>query len=110
MKKQLSALLSLLTAAVLLACGCVGASEGLTETDDNFFVNPDPRYEKVVERLKTTSHSSSFSGSVLLATDDEIIAYGGPKAMTTEGEPVDMYTTYDIGSCSKPLQPWLFFS
>lgn len=101
MKKQLSALLSLLTAAVLLACGCAGASEGLTETDDNFFVNPDPRYEKVVERLKTTSHSSSFSGSVLLATDDEIIAYGGPKAMTTEGKPVDMYTTYDIGSCSK---------
>ncbi len=101
MKKLLMCLFSVMIAVILLICNCAWASEGLTETDDNFFVNTDPRYEKIVERLKTTSHSSSFSGSVLLATDDEIIAYGGPKAVTTEGLPVDLYTTYDIGSCSK---------
>ena len=94
-------LLSALMAAILLiTCGAY-ASEGLEETGDNFFVSTDPAYEELAERVKKTSHSNSFTGSILLAAEDHVILYGGPKAVTTEGRPADMYTTYDIGSCSK---------
>lgn len=86
---------------ILLISNSAYAFEELREADDNFFVNTDPVYEKLIERVKKTSHSNSFTGSILLATEDRVILYGGPKALTTEGKPVDMYTTYDIGSCSK---------
>ena len=86
---------------ILLIGNNAYAFDGLQETDENFFVSTDPAYEKLADRVKKTSHSNSFTGSVLLATEDRVILYGGPKALTTDGRPVDMYTTYDIGSCSK---------
>ena len=94
-------ILSVFMAVILLTGSSAYAFEGLRETDDHFYVSTDPAYEKLIDLIKKTSHSSSFSGSILLAEEDRIILYGGPKAMTTEGRPVDMYTTYDIGSCSK---------
>ena len=99
-KNGLKLLLVLMTVILLIGSSAF-AFEGLRETDDNFFVSADPVYEKLINRVKKTSHSNGFTGSILLATEDRIILYGGPKAMTTEGKPVDMYTTYDIGSCSK---------
>ncbi len=93
--------LAILMVAVLLTISSAAASGELVETDENFFVNADPVYEKLADRIKRTSHGNSFTGSILLATEDHVILYGGPKAMTTEGRPVDMHTTYDIGSCSK---------
>ena len=100
-RNGLKLLLSVLMTVILLIGSNVCASEELQETDDNFYVSVDPAYEKLVDRVKKASHSNSFNGSVLIATEDQIILYGGPKAMNTEGKPVDMYTTYDIGSCSK---------
>ena len=85
--------LSVLLTVILLLVSSVCAAGELQETDDNFWVSADPAYEKLIERVKKTSHSDSFNGSVLLATEDQIILYGGPKALTTEGRPVDMYTT-----------------
>ena len=101
MKKSVLTFLLILTAAVLLIGSSAYALDGLVETDENFLVSTDPAYEKLVDRVKKNSHNNSFTGSLLLATEDRVILYGGPKAMTTEGKPVDMYTTYDIGSCSK---------
>ena len=94
-------LLSVLTAFILLICSGAGASEGLQEADDNFFVSEDPAYAKLVDRVRKNAHNNSFNGSVLIAAGDRVVLYGGPKAVNTEGRPVDMYTTYDIGSCSK---------
>ncbi len=93
--------LSVLLAVILLVGSSAYAFEDLQETDDNFFVSTDPAYEALVSRVKKTAHSNSFTGSILLATEDHVILYGGPKAMTREGKPADPYTTYDIGSCSK---------
>lgn len=100
MKRSGLKLLSFLAAVILLASSAC-AFEGLQETDDNFFVSTDPVYEKVTDQVKKRSHSNSFKGTVLLATEDEIILYGGPGSLTTEGKPADLHTTYDIGSCSK---------
>ena len=101
MKKTVLKLLAVLAAAVLFCTASSFALQGLREDAGNFFANPDPKYEKVVTRLEKASRSNSFHGSVLIATDDEIILFGGPKAITTEGNPVDPDTTYNIGSCSK---------
>ena len=101
MRKNGLKLLSVWMAVILLVGSSASAFEGLQETDDNFFVNTDPVYEKLINKVKKSSHSNSYKGSLLLATEDEIILYGGPGALTTEGLPVDLYTTYDIGSCSK---------
>lgn len=101
MRKNGLKLLSVLMAVILLIGSSAYAFSELQETDENFFMNADPAYVKLVDRVKKSSHSNSFTGSILIATEDQIILYGGPKAMTAEGKPVDMYTTYDIGSCSK---------
>ena len=101
MKNVLARLLAVLLAAVLLAGSCACALEDLREEEDNFFVNPDERYGDIINGVMKASRSNSFNGSVLVATEEEIILYGGPKALTVEGKPVDLYTTYDIGSCSK---------
>ena len=94
-------LLCVLSVFVLLAgCGAC-ALEEMREDADNFLVSTDPKYEKVIDRVEKASHSNSYNGTVLIATDNEIILFGGPKAMTTEGKPVDPHTTYNIGSCSK---------
>ena len=94
-------LLAILVSVILMIVSGAASSEELVEMDENFFVSADPAYEKLVDRVKKTSHGNSFTGSILLATENGVILYGGPKAMTTEGRPIDMHTTYDIGSCSK---------
>ena len=99
MRKTALRLLAVLL-AVFLFLTAAGA-EALREDRDNFFANPDPKYEKLVSRLENASHSNSFTGSLLVAAEDGIILYGGPKAVTTSGEPADHHTTYDIGSCTK---------
>ncbi len=101
MKKFALNLLLVLVSAVLLTTGSASTLNGLSEDPDNYWANPDQKYEKVIQRIEKASHSNSYRGTVLIATDDEIILFGGPKIMTTEGNPADLYTTYNIGSCSK---------
>ena len=101
MKKHALTLLLFLVSIVLLTTGSAGTLQELREDPENFWANPDQKYEKAISRIETASHSDSYRGTVLIAKGDEIILFGGPKAVTTEGNPVDMYTTYNIGSCSK---------
>lgn len=101
MNKRVLKWLAILTAAVLLGTGSACALQEMREDADNFFAHPDSQYEKIVTRIEKSSRSNSFHGALLLATDNEIILFGGPKGKTTDGRPVDLYTTYNIGSCSK---------
>ncbi|MBO4688627.1 MAG: beta-lactamase family protein [Clostridiales bacterium] len=79
-----------------------GVLAGLKEESGNFFINEDPKYKELVDLAKMKSEMYGLEGVILIATDDEIILFGGPKsAMTIENKPVDPYTIYDIASCSK---------
>ena len=100
MKKLFAILVSLVLCMVTVSA-VAGSIQELREDPDDFRANPDPKYEKVISRIEKASQSNSYHGTVLVATDDEIILFGGPKTITTEGKPVDLYTTYNIGSCSK---------
>ena len=91
---------SLLLAALLLVSR-PGILTGLRDDGGNFFSSPDEQYAELVEYAEKTIRVYGFEGSVLIATDDEVILYAGPRAVTAAGRPVDPYTTYDIASCSK---------
>ena len=105
--------LALLTALVLAAspalaempAGAPGADggflTGLAEEDMNFFVNPDAKYAQLAALVRETARKNSYNGSVVIATDGEVLLYGGPRARTTEGLPADPYTVYEIGSVTK---------
>ena len=101
MRKRGLKWLSMLAVLVFLLGNGAFATETLQETDNNFFVTTNPLYEKLADRVKKNARSNSYKGSLLVATEDEIILYGGPGSLTTEGQPADPHTTYDIGSCSK---------
>lgn len=78
-----------------------GLLKGLRIDKDNIFVKEDPAWETLTAYMENTAVNKGFNGSCILATDDEIIFYGGPNAKTTKGDPVDPYTIYEIGSISK---------
>ena len=79
-----------------------GVLSELKGDSGNFFVNEDPKYADLISVVEFKTDLYGFEGSIILATDDEIILFGGPNsAMTIENKPVDPYTTYDIASCSK---------
>ena len=80
-----------------------GYLEGLKIEDNNCFLTTNSKYEKLADYVYKTAISSKFQGSIILATDDEILFYGGPNDKTIEGKPVDPFTTYNIASCSKTL-------
>lgn len=101
MKKRALRLFIILAALIALTAGSAGAIQGLREEDNNFFVSADPEFEKLIDRVMRTSRHNGFKGSILIATDGGIILYGGPDALTTDGAPADLHTTYNIGSCSK---------
>lgn len=101
MKTIFLKLLSVLAAAVLFITGSTYTLQGLREDGENFFASPEQQYETVIDRVERVSHKNSYHGVVLIATDDGIILFGGPKGKTREGRPADLYTTYNIGSCSK---------
>lgn len=78
-----------------------GILKGLKIEENNTFVNTDEKYSEFISNVKDIVAKSFFAGSMIIATDDEIIMYTGPKALSVTGDPVDPYTTYDIASCSK---------
>ena len=78
-----------------------GLLKGMRIEKNNFFANGNAKYQELIGYAQHRIDDNSFSGAVLLATEDEIIFFAGPDAKTVTGDPVDPCTTYDIGSCSK---------
>lgn len=100
MKKNVLKVTCLFLTVILTACQS-GALKGLKKRDNNFYVNPDKKYEKLIDVCMEEAGFYGFEGSLMIATDDDIVLYGGPGAKDIKGRPIDPYTTYDIGSCSK---------
>ena len=86
-----------------------GYLEGLRIGDNNTFSNKDSKYGSIVKSIDDVLTLTKFEGSIMLATDDEIIYYGGTNAKTVDGDPVDPFTTYNIASCSKTFTACCIF-
>ncbi len=100
MKKTVLKAACVILAVVLTGCQS-GPLKGLKKKENNFYVNPDKKYEKLVDVCQDKARLYGYEGAVMIATDDDIVLFGGPEAKNIEGKPIDPYTTYDIGSCSK---------
>ena len=85
MKKHVLALLLFLMSIVLLTASSAGTLQELREDPENFWANPDQKYEKVISRIEKVSHSNSYRGTVLIAKDDEIILFGGTYRSSVSG-------------------------
>ena len=95
---------------IVAVTGCSsGALKGLKKKDNNTFVTRDKKYEELVDKVEYKIGSMGFEGSLILATDDDIVLYSGPAAKDINGDPVDPYTTYDIGSCTKLITATAIF-
>ena len=79
-----------------------GLLKGLRIEENNTFVNTDEKYSELISQVNEAVAKFGFEGSMLIATDDEIIMYSGPKALSVTGDPVDPYTTYDHGNGDIP--------
>lgn len=68
---------------------------------DLIWTTDDTRYEEVIETLRTYCEEN-IMGSVILATDEEILFAGGFNAMEADGvTAVNPATTYEIGSITQ---------
>lgn len=78
----------------------VGFSD-LKERDNDFLVNEDPKYQELIDAAINGASDSYFKGVMALATDDDVILFGCPGAMSIDNSPADPYTIYEVGSISK---------
>ena len=73
----------------------------LTNVDGNTLINEDEEYEAMVNSLLYMINDTDLQGVWLVATDDDVIFATGQEILDNEGNVVDPYTTFEIGSMSK---------
>ena len=73
----------------------------LTNVHDNVYVNEDEKYSELTVSLNNIIDSGKISGTLVVATDHEIIFAAGTGAYDIYGNLVSMDTTYGIGSINK---------
>ena len=115
MRKVLSIVLVLTTAISLSISGCrrdkKPALEERTKVEDeishlknengNIYINEKKEYEKIVSYLLGEVEKSNFRGSLIVATDDEVIFASGTHLLDIDGNEVTPETVYEIGSLTK---------
>lgn len=73
----------------------------LTNVAGNIFVNESEAYKDMIEYLLYQAQETAFRGSMIVATDDDVIFASGTRLSDINGDEVDPYTTYEIGSMTK---------
>ncbi|MBO2515954.1 MAG: hypothetical protein CW338_01575 [Clostridiales bacterium] len=68
---------------------------------EHIYMNRDPAWEKITDWLLFTVRDTYFKGSLIVATDDEVIFASGTYLKDVEGNTVTPFTTYEIGSLTK---------
>lgn len=105
MKKPFYVLLVLIAAIMLFASGYAYAdiTEGLIyDATDNTWASGDEDLAELVGIMKREcARSPQIRGTYILASDDRVIFIGGINASDIQGNRVDAYTTYEIGSLTK---------
>lgn len=75
--------------------------DGLDNSEKNIYLSTDERYSELAEKVKSAVTAKEFPGSLLIATDEQIIFASGTDRLQKDGETVSPYTTYQIGSVTK---------
>ncbi len=111
-KRKILATVIILTILVSLVSGCSVENTKIPKeyrslfTDGSFDENmvwtcDDEKYSDFISELAEKCEAS-FEGSLLVATDEQVVFAGGFHAMEADGETkVNAFTTYEIGSLTK---------
>lgn len=75
--------------------------EKLANTEGNIYVATDGRYKDLADKLRKTVTEAEFPGSIVVATDSDIIYSSGTDVLQKDGTVVTPYTGFQIGSVSK---------
>lgn len=79
-----------------------GFLKGLRIEKDNCFVSENEKYQDLINWTMKKAVSRNFKGTLIIGTDDEVLLYQAPNnSLNVDGDPVDPYTTYEIGSVTK---------
>lgn len=73
----------------------------LQNVEGNIWINTDEEYENMVNVLLYQAQETDLSGSLIVATDDEVIFASGTRLLDNDGNEVSLSTTYEIGSITK---------
>lgn len=73
----------------------------LNNIEGNTWINEDEEYEPMVNSLLYIERETGLQGSWIVATDDDIIYATGKEILDNDGNVVDPFTTFEIGSMSK---------
>ncbi|MCR5803947.1 MAG: beta-lactamase family protein [Clostridia bacterium] len=109
MKKLVSIFLVMIN--VLLFVGCCSSGPKLDvedelakmKTESNVYYSENEDYDSIVKWLRYEVQETDFRGTVIVATDDEVLFTAGARLLDVDGNEVTPFTTYEIGSCSKAL-------
>lgn len=61
-------------------------TDSLATSGDNIFISTDEKYEELAGKIKNVVTEKAFPGSVLLATDSQIIYASGTDAFEKDGK------------------------
>lgn len=107
MKKLLSIFLVMINVLLFVGCSSSGPKLDVEDelakmkTDNNVYYSESEDYDSIVKWLKYEVQETDFRGTVIVATDDEVLFTAGARLLDVDGNEVTPFTTYEIGSCSK---------
>lgn len=77
--------------------------------ENNMWFSENPKYADFVADLKENIRNHDVRGSILIATDSEIIWASGSRSVDVNGDTVTPHSTYEIGSLTKMFTATLVF-
>ncbi|MBO4450271.1 MAG: beta-lactamase family protein [Clostridiales bacterium] len=76
----------------------------LNNVEGNIWINEDEKYKDILGHLKSQIKDNvSVRGSIIIATDDDVLLASGTRLKDREGKEVTPDTTYEIGSLTKSM-------
>lgn len=73
----------------------------LTNVEGNVWINENEQYADIVKGLRKNIKDLQFEGSIVVATDDEVIFASGNGLLDINGNVVTPYTRYEISSVTR---------
>ena len=112
MKKTISIIICCFSILFLIACSNNGGEkkeisigyltlDNLDNVHDNIYVSKNEKYAEMCKDLLQEVERKELPGSLIVATDQQILFASGTDILESDGETVSPYTTYQIGSVSK---------
>jgi len=86
-----------------------GGESNIAYTESNMWFSENPKYADFVAELKENIQNNDIRGSILIATDREVIWASGSRSVDVNGDTVTPLSTYEIGSLTKMYTAAIIF-